>query len=294
MAVGQHCAACTSGRPEAGEPGQIAYRVRSAARATDERTYGKRPSWLFLLICAIFIGLCVAMAGPGDNLGSSDFALRALAIGIVIAGAVIGVALHEWAHAAVAYRGGDRSVIDKGYLTLDPRHYSDPLLSIGLPLLFLLLGGLPLPGGAVWINHAALRSRVWASAVSAAGPAMTALFGLLLVLVTQSGLTGQSLTLNGTLLFLAFIQFALALFNLLPIPGLDGYGIIEPFLPISVQEALMPVRQFTFLILLVLIFSGDSLAFLWQAAGDATIGLGANPLALSVGAEISSPQIRGL
>ncbi len=203
MAVGQHCAACTSGRPEAGEPGQVAYRVRSAAKSAEERTYRKRPSWLFLLICAIFVGLCVAIAGPVDNLGGSEFWLRACAIGTLISGAVIGLALHEWAHAIVAYKGGDRSVVDKGYLTLDPRHYSDPLLSIGFPLLFLMLGGLPLPGGAVWINHAALRSRVWASAVSAAGPATTALFGALLVLIVDSGVLGNSLALSGTLLFLA-------------------------------------------------------------------------------------------
>ncbi len=131
-------------------------------------------------------------------------------------------------------------------------------------------------------------------AVSAAGPATTALFGALLVLIVDSGVLGNSLALSGTLLFLGYIQFALALFNLLPIPGLDGYGIIEPFLPASVQEALMPLRQFTFVILLVLILSGDTLGFLWDGALDATLGLGGDISPLTVGEEIASPQIRGL
>ena len=57
--------------------------------------------------------------------------------------------LHEFGHALVAYRGGDRSVRGKGYLTLDIRRYTDVGLSFVLPVLFLLLGGIPLPGGAV-------------------------------------------------------------------------------------------------------------------------------------------------
>lgn len=292
--MGQHCAACTTGRPEAGEAGLAAWRARETVKAADARTAGRRPGWLFLTICAIFVALCAVLAGPGDEINSSEFWLRAMALGIVISGAVIGLALHEWAHAFVAYKGGDHSVVEKGYLTLDPRHYSDPVLSIGLPLLFLVLGGLPLPGGAVWINHGALRHRFWSAAVSAAGPAASLLFGAALVLVVETGLLGGSLAMNGTLLFLGYIQFALAFLNLLPIPGLDGYGILEPFLPVSLQEALMPLRQFTFIILLVLVVSGDSLGFLWQAAADTTYAFGANPLALGVGAEIASPQIKGL
>ncbi len=56
----------------------------------------------------------------------------------------------------------------------------------------------------------------------------------------------------------------------------------------------MPLRQFTFVILLVLILSGDTLGFLWDGALDATLGLGGDIFPLTVGEEIASPQIRGL
>ncbi|MEO0540050.1 MAG: site-2 protease family protein, partial [Cyanobacteria bacterium P01_A01_bin.105] len=92
---------------------------------------------------------------------------------VVFAGWVVSVCLHEFGHAVVAYWGGDTSVKDKGYLTLNPLKYTNPGLSFVMPLMFLLLGGIPLPGAAVYINQRQLRSRTWKSAVSAAGPIAT-------------------------------------------------------------------------------------------------------------------------
>ena len=99
---------------------------------------------------------------------------------LVFAAFGLSVCLHEFGHAIVAYWGGDRSVKDKGYLTLNPLRYTDSTYSIMLPLVFLLMGGIPLPGAAVYINNAALRSRQWKSAVSAAGPLATV--GVILLL----------------------------------------------------------------------------------------------------------------
>ena len=66
---------------------------------------------------------------------------------LVLAGWAVSLCLHEFGHAYTAYRGGDRSVRAKGYLTLDIRRYADLGLSLVLPVFFLLLGGIPLPGG---------------------------------------------------------------------------------------------------------------------------------------------------
>ena len=72
---------------------------------------------------------------------------------------VFSVCLHEFGHALVAYYGGDYTVRDKGYLTLNPLHYTHPLYSLLLPVLFMMLGGIGLPGGAVYIERDLLRSR---------------------------------------------------------------------------------------------------------------------------------------
>ena len=92
---------------------------------------------------------------------------------LVLGGWAVSLCLHEFGHAYVAYRAGDRSVRDKGYLTLDIRRYTDVGLSFVLPVVFLLLGGIPLPGGAVWIEHGRIRSRAMRTLVSLAGPRAT-------------------------------------------------------------------------------------------------------------------------
>ncbi len=77
----------------------------------------------------------------------------------VCVGWIISVCLHEFGHAIVAYWGGDTSVKDKGYLTLNPLKYTNINLSLLLPLLFLLIGGIALPGAAVYIDTRRLRNR---------------------------------------------------------------------------------------------------------------------------------------
>ena len=75
---------------------------------------------------------------------------------IVLVGWVFSLCLHEFSHALVAYYGGDTTVREKGYLTFNPLKYTHPVYSIVLPLLFLVMGGIGLPGGAVVHRDVAL------------------------------------------------------------------------------------------------------------------------------------------
>jgi Zn-dependent protease len=115
-------------------------------------------------------------------------------------------------------------------------------MSLILPVVFLLLGGVALPGGAVYINHSALRTRGWSSAVSLAGPVGTLLCGLFIAIVYSVASSASLITIGNLNFFAAlaalgfFMAFAVIL-NLLPVPGLDGFGIIRPWLPYSVQYA---------------------------------------------------------
>ena len=99
---------------------------------------------------------------------------------MVLGGWVITLCLHEFAHAAVAYAGGDTSVRARGYLTLNPLRYTDLAYSVIIPILLLAVGGIPLPGGAVLVEPGRLRHRWYASLVSAAGPATNMVAGFLL------------------------------------------------------------------------------------------------------------------
>ena len=87
----------------------------------------------------------------------------------VIAGWLVSLCLHEFAHAFTAWRFGDRDVEVRGYLTLNPLKYSHPLLSLGLPVLFIALGGIGLPGGAVYVRTSFMTKRQ-KTLVSLAGP----------------------------------------------------------------------------------------------------------------------------
>lgn len=148
---------------------------------------------------------------------------------IVIVGWVISLTLHEFSHALTAYNGGDYTVKEKGYLTMNPIKYTHPVYSILLPLLFLVMGGIGLPGGAVYIETWRLYSKKWQSAVSLAGPAVN----LLLAIVIGFFLRFSPVTESGfwpALAFLGLLQVTAAVFNLLPIPPFDGYGAIRPYL----------------------------------------------------------------
>jgi Zn-dependent protease len=292
-AVGQHCVGCHQGRPAAGEKGLAAYRVRSAVFGVDENARMRRPSPLFLGLCALFLGICVAAwFAEGYMSSHNDINLaRGFSIAIVIVGALLGLAFHEFAHAFVAYRGGDHTVASKGYLTLDLRHYTDPLRSIVLPMAFLLLGGLPLPGGSVWINHSYLRSRHWESAVALAGPAINFVGALALIGLNATGVFHGHEVLGGALIYLAYLEIAIVILNLIPIPGLDGFGVIEPYLPNGLRRSLAPVRQWSTLILMVLILNGSALSFIWTWSYSVMTTLGVSPYLIAIGEFFANPQL---
>jgi Zn-dependent protease len=158
---------------------------------------------------------------------------------------IFSLCLHEFSHALVAYWGGDTSVKDKGYLTFNPLKYTDPLLSVVYPLLFLLIGGLGLPGGCVYIDRSLLRSAGWDCAVSLAGPLSNALLAVVLALPFMLGHVRPD-TREWYWLVLAFLvelQIMAVLLNLLPIPPLDGFGAIAPWLPPETRMKLYGFSQ---------------------------------------------------
>ena len=193
-------------------------------------------------ISPVFIGLLAITAGAGALLWFDVLpaAGPVITIAFVTAGWITSVCVHEFGHALVAYLGGDRGVVAHGYLSLNPLLYTNILLSIVMPVAFLLLGGIGLPGAAVYINHTAIRSKLWDSAVSLAGPTGTLLCGLLIAIPFLipnhfDWMVGH-LAFFGALAFLGFIEAIALVLNLLPIPGLDGFGIIRPWLPYSAQD----------------------------------------------------------
>ena len=175
--------------------------------------------------------------------------MNIIAFVIVCIGWVFSVCIHEFAHALVAYYGGDRSVAEKGYLTMNPLKYTHPLFSLALPMLFLIFGGIGLPGGAVYINDDMLRSKRWRTAVSLAGPAASAVLMVLLALPFLLGVfpPGDQSARACILAFLVALQAVAVLLNLLPIPPLDGFRALTPWMRSELRDQLMRNSQFLFI-----------------------------------------------
>lgn len=172
---------------------------------------------------------------------------------VVLIGWIFSLTLHEFSHAYVAYLGGDWTVREKGYLTFNPLKYTHPLYSIALPLLFLVMGGIGLPGGAVYIETWRLRSDRWRSAVSLAGPLSNLVLAIVLGLILRfAPITAQGLWPG--LAFLTLLQVTATLFNLLPLPPFDGYNAIRPYLDWNLQERMDQFGQIS-LIIIFLAFS---------------------------------------
>jgi len=169
---------------------------------------------------------------------------------VVLVGWVFSLCLHEFSHALVAYYGGDFTVKEKGYLTFNPLKYTHPVYSILLPLLFLALGGIGLPGGAVYIETWRLRSKSWVTAVSLAGPLSNIILACVLAVVLQVAPVSQDGIWPG-LAFLTYLQVTAAIFNLIPLPPFDGYGAIRPHLGENMRDMMDRFGQVSMWVILL-------------------------------------------
>ncbi|MER7110614.1 site-2 protease family protein [Streptomyces sp. NPDC000229] len=207
-------------------------------------------------ISPVFLGIAAIMAVTGWAVWTGFSANLGLAVFLfVTSGWIVSLCLHEYAHARTALHGGDITIGTKGYLTLNPLKYTHALLSIVLPVVFVIMGGIGLPGGAVFIERDRIRGRWKHSLVSAAGPLTNVLFALVCTAPFWLGaLDGVPVGFRFALAFLALLQVTAAILNFLPVPGLDGYGVIEPWLSYKVRRQVEPFAPFGLLAVFALLF----------------------------------------
>ncbi|HJQ42326.1 MAG TPA: site-2 protease family protein [Jatrophihabitantaceae bacterium] len=219
-------------------------------RLSKRRRGAVRPSPIFLA----FVGAAVVagwFAWRDNGVGSrgGDFAVFVM----VTALWVVSLSIHEFGHAYAAYRAGDRSVEAAGYLTLNPFKYAHPVLSILLPLFFIVQGGIGLPGGAVYLHPHTFRSRLSRSLAAAAGPLSNVAFAAITLALVHGHLDSDHGRFWSGLAFFGFLQVTAAVLNLLPIPGLDGWAIIEPYLSADTVRGAEPIKPWGMLGVIVLL-----------------------------------------
>jgi Zn-dependent protease len=197
-------------------------------------------------ISPVFVGIVAVMAVTGWATWTGFAEQPGVAVFLFVTAAwIVSLCLHEYAHARTALHSGDISIGAKGYLTLNPLKYTHALLSIVLPVIFVIMGGIGLPGGAVFIERGRIQGRWKHSLISAAGPLTNVLFAVVCTApFWLHTLDGVPDTFRYALAFLALLQVTAAILNFLPVPGLDGYGVIEPWLSYNVKRQVEPFAPF--------------------------------------------------
>ncbi len=194
---------------------------------------------------------------------------------------LLALTVHEFAHAMIAERLGDPTAKMMGRVTLNPLPHIDPVGTVILPAMLILLKSPFVFGWAkpVPVNPFNLRNpkrdMVW---ISLAGPGANLAFAFVCGLFLRIALIfSESGPLVVVLVWAVIIGLVLAVFNLIPVPPLDGSGILKGLLPDSMQEGYARYERFGFLVLLMLFTIGQPIIsmivypfvgiFLWLFTG---------------------------
>ena len=184
---------------------------------------------------------------------------------IVVVVTLFSMILHELAHGLVAFALGDRTAKEEGRLTLNPIKHLDPVFSIAVPLIMYLSGG-PVFGGAkpVPVNSRNLKGGAWGMAlVAIAGPLTNFILAFAsflighftMVIYTDSGLITMIMSQ------MIMINLGFFVFNILPIPPLDGSRILYAIAPDGAREVMERIERTlgVWLILFLVIIAGSLL-----------------------------------
>ncbi|MFG2457533.1 site-2 protease family protein [Streptomyces sp. NPDC048523] len=236
-------------------------------------------------ISPVFLGICAVTAVTGWATWTGFAERTDIAVFLFVTGAwIVSLCLHEYAHARTALHSGDITIGAKGYLTLNPLKYTHALLSIVLPVIFVIMGGIGLPGGAVFIERDRIRGRWRHSLISAAGPLTNVLFAVVCTApFWLDALDGVPPVFLYALAFLALLQVSAAILNFLPVPGLDGYGIIEPWLSYEVKRQIEPFAPFGLLFVFALLWVPQVNSVFFDLVHAVLNGLGVSDLEASYG-----------
>lgn len=199
--------------------------------------------------------------------------LSPLAIALIVAFVILSLGIHEAAHAWVASLRGDDTAKREGRLTLNPVPHIDPVMTILVPALlawstagkFIFGGARPVP-----VNYYNLKRPMTDMAlVAIAGPLSNFLLAIVFLAIEkylewEVGMDPRALapTVMGRV---ALTNIILAIFNLIPIPPLDGSRVMAWLLPSSLRETYVGLERFGMLIIVALLLTGTLQAVLYTA-----------------------------
>jgi Zn-dependent protease len=169
---------------------------------------------------------------------------------------LIALVIHEYMHAYAGHWLGDTTAKDQGRLSLNPWQHIDPFMTLALPIITLVVFGVPfLAAKPVPFNPERLKyDEFGAAIVAAAGPFANLALAFVGVLLVKGLLPVGAL--GSFLSIFVFLNIALFVFNLLPIPPLDGSRVLYAFAPEPVQRFMEQIEPLGFFIIFGLVLFG--------------------------------------
>jgi Zn-dependent protease len=194
-----------------------------------------------------------------------SFGERLQMLSIQLVPFIMAVVFHEYAHGVIAHRWGDNTAKKAGRLTLNPIPHIDPVGTLLFPIINMLTGMNLLFG---WAKPVPIDPRLFKKYrhglfwVSLAGPGMNFLLAILSAVVFCGihAWMNPEFYLFEPLVAMAYVSvslnYALGIFNLIPLPPLDGSKVIEAFLPMETARKYESLSRYSFFILIALLFTG--------------------------------------
>ena len=172
-----------------------------------------------------------------------------LGVFIVLGVILVSMTLHELMHGFVAYKLGDDTAKLSGRLTLNPLKHLDPVYSVILPLMMFVLGGTVFGGAKpVPVNSYKLKGKEWGMAlVAIAGPLTNLVLAFLMFLLRFfliKNLGGMNEIIDLILSYFVMVNLGFAVFNILPIPPLDGSRVLYAIAPDGFRNILNKMEAF--------------------------------------------------
>lgn len=176
---------------------------------------------------------------------------------IVVAALVVSITVHEMMHAFTAHWLGDDTAHEQGRVSLNPLRHIDPFLTIVLPIVSYLLVGIPfLAAKPVPFNPSRVKfDEFGAALVGLAGPLTNLILAVIAGTLLRVFGVGMSTMLFDALRIFTQLNVALFVFNMIPIPPLDGSRVLYAFAPEPVQEVMAQMERYGIFIVFALVFA---------------------------------------